>query len=257
MTTRTLHLQKCAPAAAHLIEAPQPIFADRHQYAVHAEMDGDGDMVTTTGIAFEDYRVMTTQIHKRSGERRLPTPEWALDQTKLRAVIVRYFECRAFGSGLRKHPIVGTEKERLARAQAKLVLDKEKKLAILDGLCREYVALKKDGSDPARVRKLEQLIEGLDTQIALVDRGPAPFVAMIYFYYSLRMDSVGTAEALSIKPPAVRQSLFRLSNVWKELNGEPALPQEKGQARPHQRSFRSCFGGVLTGTVGRGNYEGD
>jgi hypothetical protein len=217
MTAHVLHLEHIAPV-------PTSLSFDLHQFAyrpnspVHAEVNGDGEW-DSPGFAYEDYARCHTETKKQSGCRRLDTPPWALDPTKLRAVITRYFELRAFGCHVRKYPIVGTEKERLARAQEKMLADKPKKLAVLDGLCVQYVALKRDGADPAQVCKLGQLIEGLDTTICLIDRGPSVFAAMVYYYYSLRMDSVGTAEALGLKPPAVRQTLFRMATVWKELNG--------------------------------------
>jgi hypothetical protein len=220
MTAHSLHLARLAPAAPHMHSS-----FDLHQFAyrpnspVHADAAADGEW-TSPGISFDDYSRMSTQTKKRSGRRRLDTPEWGLDQTKLRAVITRYFELRAYGRAKRYNPIigVGTEQQRLAGAQKRMQADKPKRLALLDKLCVEYVALKRDGGDPARIHKLAQLIEGLDTAICLIDRGPAVFVAMVYFYYSLRYDSVGVAEALGIKPPAVRQTLFRMARVWDEMS---------------------------------------
>src|SRR6266567_2676126 len=219
MTPHSLHLEKCSSAPSN-IRFDEFQFAYRPNSPVHAEVGADGEW-TSNGIGFDDYTRMTTQTKRQSGCRRLDTPEWATDQTKLRAVITRYFELRAYGRAKKHSAImgVGTEQERLARAQAKMIADKPKKLAVLDGICTEYVMLKRDGGDPAQIRKLGQLIEGLDTVICLIDRGPAVFVALVYYFYLLRMDSVGCGEALGIKPPAVRQTLFRMASEWKEMNG--------------------------------------
>jgi hypothetical protein len=233
MTAPSLHLERLAPAAPHMYSSfDLHQFANRPNYPVRADAAADGEW-TSPGISYEDYsRMSTRRARKQTGCRRLDTPEWALDPTKLRAVITRYFELRAFGTAYRRLPIVGTEKERLARAQAKMQATKPSKLAVLDGLCVQHVKLQREGGDPARIHKLGQLIEGLDTTICLIDRGPAVFVAIVYFYYSLRMDSVGVAEALGgIKPPAVRQTLFRMARVWDEMNGAQPHHQSRNRTR--------------------------
>src|SRR5258708_1456225 len=77
------------------------------RYPVSAEFKAGGQ-VESTGIGFEDYGRMHTQAHKQSGERRLPTPRWALDNDLLCKVLVAYVESRARFHG------AGTEQERLA-----------------------------------------------------------------------------------------------------------------------------------------------
>jgi hypothetical protein len=227
MAPHSLHLERLAPAPAHMHSS-----FDLHQFAyrpnspVHANAAAEGEW-TSPGIAFEDYARMSTQTKKQSGCRRLDTPEWALDQTKLRALIVLLFEGRAFGRAKKYRAVVGvgTERERLRRAQSKMFADRPKKLAILDGLCIEYVTLKREGGDPARVRKLESIIEGLDTSIRMIDEGPGMVLRIVQLYYSVRLDSVGVGAEVGIRPPHVRQTLHRMARVWDELKGRcPQLP---------------------------------
>ena len=53
-----------------------------------------------TGISFDDYTAMSVRQCLESGERRLPTPEWALNDKMLREVIVAFLERRTnIGTG--------------------------------------------------------------------------------------------------------------------------------------------------------------
>ena len=196
-------------------------FANRASHPVSAELTGDGSW-SSPGISFDDYSRMTTQRKKSSGERRLPTPEWAVNTEKLREVVTRAYEIRA---GLR-YQQQGTEMERLRRAQVLLIKKKERRLVVLDNLCREFVELKQSGADPVREKELARYIEQLDSNIVLDDRGPGVIAAVIYFYYRVGLDSVGVSAALrgSPKPEGVRQLLYRLHRIWEELqNGGPPV----------------------------------
>jgi hypothetical protein len=178
--------------------------------------------MTTLGVAFEDYSRMQVTVHAQSGDRRLPTPEWALNDAKLRALVTRYYEKRAQFVG----PQPGTELERLARAQKRLLDRKPEMLATVDKLCEEYVYLKRDGRDPNRQRLLEIEIQNYDTTIGLIDRGPGVLIALVRFYYSVGLDSVGTSQALSgiPSPMSVRQTLWRLHRVWELMISGKDLP---------------------------------
>jgi hypothetical protein len=84
-------------------------------YPVSARKTVDG--WTSPGIAFEDYTRMSTQQRKQSGERRLPTPPWALNDKMLRLLLVTFMEERA---GFRKKQ-KGNLRERLQRASEGVV----------------------------------------------------------------------------------------------------------------------------------------
>jgi hypothetical protein len=179
---------------------------------VSAEIDGDGEW-STPGLDFCDYARMNTQQRKQSGERRLPTPEWANDWSKLRSLVVRAWELRAGFN----YPRPGTEKERLAVAQAHLMKDRPAKIALLERLCSEFVGT----MDPSRRHRLEICIKALDGQIVISDRGPGVLAAMVHQYYGFCADSVGTANELGgISPQSVRQHLYRLHRVWDRMPRE-------------------------------------
>ena len=186
--------------------------AARRSYPVNAEFDGDA--FSSTGISFEDYSRMTTQQRKQSGERRLPTPEWGNNDLLLRSLLVSYLESRARLRG--RQP--GTEKERLERAVQHIAAANGRIKSVLQKMCDDYVALRKNGTDPARLEMLQQEIENYDSTLR-VNANPAAIVlGIVRYYYRVGLDSVGVAYELGLKPPAVRQTLWRLHRVWKRMH---------------------------------------
>jgi hypothetical protein len=216
MTAPSLHLEKCSPADAHGILAPQPIFADRQQYAVHAEVDGDGDW-TSPGISFDDYSKMRT-FTKSATYRQKPIPIYATDPNSMRRLIVRVMERRAFG---KRGPGIGTDACRLSRAHAALLADIPRQESLLTSLCARYVDGQKNGADPATLRTLRIEIEGIDTQIRTAEKLPTTLVGIVYRSYCLGEDSVTVGAAFGILPPSVRQLLNRLGGTWKLMQTEP------------------------------------
>lgn len=205
----------CPPAAAHSVLAPDHQFAGRHQhYPVSAEVDGEGEMVSRTGLSFDDYARMQTTTRRTNIHWRTGVPEWTRNHSTVRAVLVRFFEERAFPKTQRA-VLTGTEAERLARACEKLRADTPRKLAVMDRLCNEYILL---ASDPARQRKLKIQIEGIDTQIRMAQKNwPAVVLGILYQAYNVGQDSVGVGAALGLKPPCVRQTLSRLNQTWRNM----------------------------------------
>lgn len=220
-------------------------FAGRHTYPVNARRTLDG--WASPGVAFEDYTRMSTQQRKASNERRLPTPQWAVNDTQLRTLLVLFMEERA---GFRKiQP--GTLLERLERAKLAVINQRPRLIQVLDRLCEEYVMLKHAGACPEmsddelnlslsqplvipqfarkfielkRKRELEIEIEGIDTYLRYTANGGADVVAaIVYLYYRAGMDSVGVGAELGLKPPHVRQTLWRLHETAKKLGlSQPA-----------------------------------
>ncbi|MGH9505056.1 MAG: hypothetical protein ACRD20_19555 [Terriglobales bacterium] len=97
--------------------------------------------------------------------------------------------------------------------------------------------LKKSGADAESLRKMEVLIEGKDTEIVNNDRGPGLIAAMVYLYYRVSLDSVGVAQVLRVKPPYVRQTMYRLHTVWRQMNGLPIIrrtPEELLARKQHR-----------------------
>src|SRR5882724_11137569 len=75
----------------------------------------------TPGIAWEDYSRCSTQTRKQSGERRLPTPRWALNDAMLRDLLVRFMEERAGLTRCYAYRPAGTIEERLQHAIAVII----------------------------------------------------------------------------------------------------------------------------------------
>lgn len=222
-------------------------FADRREYPVSAKKTVDGWV--STGIDFSDYSRMGTQQRKQSGERRLPTPQWAVNDEMLRELLTCFMEERA---GVRKKR--GTLLERLARAQEIIINQRPRLSAVLDKLCKDYVHIKRFGayadltdeevldiaesvfinrpllaSDPSGLGARQMLtskqardwaieIEGIDTYLRYTQTGGAGVVAaIVWLYYRVGMDSVGVGAELGLKPPHIRQTLWRLHETAKKL----------------------------------------
>lgn len=224
-------MKKCPPGVAHGALEAEPVFKHRLR-PVSAEVDGAG-YFHTPGIDFSDYARMQTMQRKTSGERRLPTPSWAVNQAELRALLVVFFERRA---GIRT-PGTGSLIQRLNEAQRKLLAKIPAKVAVIDHLCREYMAVK--STDPARARLLQSEIQNLDTCIRMAKMGPGGVARMVTLYYSVGLDSVGTASEIGITPPHVRQTLWRLNQIAAAPPKAPAPPNPK-RFIPFLRTPKLC-----------------
>ena len=264
-------------------------FAGRNQYPVGATVTATGWL--SNGVSFDDYNRMHTHKRKTSGERRLPTPLWAMSDWALRRVLVQFMEERAFS---KKERTVRAAAEKDARKILKADLDKkgaeyaerrkayaaleevwlrsrldavQKKVAskrpqaesVMDQLCAEYVEIKQKGLKPGmtdkewneslnepylefaegeakyqdekvKLKRLEVVIEGIDTYLRYTVNGGADMVASaVYLYYRVGMDSVGVANELGLKSPHIRQTLYRLHQTAKKIfppNGNPSQRQD-------------------------------
>jgi hypothetical protein len=194
----------------------------RTPQAVHAEFGGHG--FQTNGISFDDYRKMHLTGRALRPQRRLETPAWAWNDGMVRSLLVHYMERRV---GWKKTK-VGTEYERLVRAQQALSARRPKLTKTIDHLCREYVtvkagAFKGNHGSPihqlalTRLRMLEMKIENLDTQLATDARCAAVVVGIVYQYYRRGLDSASAGAELGLKPPHVRMILWRLNRTWKRM----------------------------------------
>lgn len=91
-----------------------------------------------TGLSFDDIGFMQTRQRKQSSDRRLPTPNWAVNNAALRELLVTYMEKRA---GIPRG--TGTLPERLGRARQAALRHHPEMNATLDRLCRKYLAAKR------------------------------------------------------------------------------------------------------------------
>ncbi|HEX3987986.1 MAG TPA: hypothetical protein VHZ30_01065, partial [Verrucomicrobiae bacterium] len=189
---------------------------DAHQFdgqrakPVHADYVG-GSEWESTGIDFNDYKRMSLQRRKVQHERRLPTPAWALDDSLLQSVLVRYLERRA----LLLRIGTGDYKQRLTRAREALTKQIKGKNICADRLCKRYVQLKNaQPLDQDAVRKLAQVIESLDTDLRLLSADcPGLILRVVYLYYRLGWNSTFIGAELHLKPPHVRCILWHLNEI--------------------------------------------
>ncbi len=189
----------------------------------------------STGISFEDLPRYTVQNHKPSAERKLPTPQWAVNDSLLRELLVTYLEHRAAIN----HKQRGTQAERLARATAKLKAEAQVMAENVIALNREYAARKRiDPRDPI-LPKLAIEIENMDTQLRFIRRPAEMICGVVYYYFRAKQDSPATAEALGLKPPHVRQIIWRLSRTWQRIMEgtawkQAAPPKEQADRNRHR-----------------------
>lgn len=222
---RAIPITYCPPMPASGYTEPTPVFGDHRANPASAE----------TGLSFADYNFAQTEVHKLNRGRRKDPPSWAFCKAEFRLLLARYCELRADIT----FPMTGTTEERVAYATHVAREKIPAKMKVLEKICREYTELKKRGENFPRQRKLEQLIEGVDSQIVLDRRGPAFVVAAIYQYFSLGWDSVQVAAALQLKPPCIRQLIFRLERLWKQMqDGTDAKPKQAKSETPRCRQKR-------------------
>lgn len=232
------------------------------QYPVSAHKVVDG--WASTGLDYSDYGRMSTQQHKQSGERRLPTPGWAVNDTKLRELLVVFMEERA---GFRKRR-KGELRPRLNAAVEAIIAQRPRLTAILTKLCKEYSVLSTLGAKPdvtdtefneartepflpwaegearylfekKRKRELEIEIEGIDTYLRITKTGGADIIlSIVYLYYRVGLDSVGVGQELNLKPPHVRQTLWRLHDTWNKLYpDEEKVAESNNETCPADMAF--------------------
>jgi len=174
-------------------------FANRRARAVSAE----------TGISYQDFGSMRIKRQKPQQERRLPTPEWAMNDVMLRERVLTYLEARLY---LNRGKFVGNHDERLKRINEEC----KRRIPILrQGLQRRlegYNLEAKAGASEDRLRKLQIEIANRDTDILLHERGlPAVVVAVVYSYYRRGWNSAEIANNFGIKAPMIRIWLYRLN----------------------------------------------
>ena len=183
-------------------------FAGRRTKAIKATKTREGGW-DTPGISFVDFGSM--HVHRRkTQERRLPAPEWALNDEGTRRVVLRFCEGHV---GIRKG--FGTDAERMQaiRDKAKAILpNKEAQVEIA---LRQFHEL--NGAQPEGThRDFSIQVQNRDTQIQVLRRGlPELATAAVYLYYRLGWSSVAVAEQLKIKSPAVREWLYRMNKYAK------------------------------------------
>lgn len=166
-------------------------------------------------ISYQDKESMQVFSHKLAPGRQLPVPVWAMRKDWLCELLVAFMENR-----LSIQPR-GTLDERRSRIHDATLAVLPRLNSTLDKLNLEYVEAQRNGAPRKRLKELEIEIEALDTQIRIsANGGLAVPTAVAYLYFSVGYSSVEVGERLGIKPPHVRELLWRMRRVWAEKFNE-------------------------------------
>lgn len=246
----------------------------KDRFPVSAWKTADG--WESTGLAYEDYTRFATHTHKESGERRLPTPVWALNNNQFAEVLVTFMEERSGMRTKQRGPLL----ERLARAQARIhevVLPSYRKQLV--DLCKRFTRYQQHGRygewteeqvreeytrkfnkdalpftdtvlaprfrmESQNIEKISILIENRDTFIRESNNptaGAGIIARVVYLYYRAGLDSVGVGQELGLKPPHVRQILWRLADTGARVSqcaeSEAAASAEPGKTAEAEKAI--------------------
>ncbi len=205
-------------------------FAGRRAKAVSATRrrtsDSYQDEWDTPGLAFADFSSM--HVTKRGlGERRLPTPDWAVNDEALREVVLKYMESRLY---IRRPAEEQDDATRREKIDAAIVYWMPRRRALLKRLLYRFTEVSKAGNT-AKAENLAMEVQILESEILMMERGMlAQIVAVVYRYYRTKLNSVQVAEELKLRSPHVRQVLFRLSAV---ASGRNRSGSARGRKKKH------------------------
>lgn len=218
------------------------------KFPVSARFQG-GDDFESTGLSYDDYlgKMHTTQYMLARG-RRYETPEWAVNDSQLRKVLVFYLERRAEMGGWREKS-ERTDWQRIESAQKKLVASDHIQKAAIVRLCQEYADLNQQAElteeQRKRKKKLAEEIANLDTTIRVNVKIATVVLAIVYAYYRRGLDSKTVAEEMNLRSEHVRMVLWRLERCWERMGGEkPAQRHPYGWRRRFRAIRRIQHGDV-------------
>jgi hypothetical protein len=214
----------CPPRNAFSLLQAEQQFADLGNKPSSVTFDSHG-VVSSTGLSMSDYGRMQTTAKSYVWFWRTGIPDFVMKPAKLREVITRAVEIRA---GFRAWPVPLPQQQRLVVAQKALDEKREAKIATLDSLCARYLAAHEALEPRPVVAKLESAIENIDTALR-VDENAAAFIAAILFLsYRVRMNSTQVAHELGLKPPMIRQILYRCNIIARQIeSGEPVRAERR------------------------------
>jgi len=232
---KTLNITICAPGPR---PKEEPLKYERQQPVDAAHCDGDGEQVCATGLSFSDYSRMQTRVRKGASHFRTGIPAYALDDEKLREVVVRAVEMRA---GVPDKLVKGDHAQRMEFAHKRLLAQVPMIEKRLENLCHRFVERVQSGPLSFEERqRLERRQQELDSRLMMVARLPAIITAVLYLSYRVGggMDSVGVSSELGcVKPPTVRQILRRAKLLADRIErGESRRRRRTG--RPHKEKAR-------------------
>ena len=179
------------------------------------------------GVDFSSLQHMHTRrvADLRKG-RRLAVPAWANSEQGLRDTVLAYLEARfhiADKSGAAKTRLqrcrevaqrsAAAKKERLERwvTNFRAVANKNYHEADERIYARLFFTSLRGESPAKLLTQIEKQVTSLDGDTWMLEKAPEITLGVLYGYYRLNLDSPSIAESLRIRPPAVRQILYRAS----------------------------------------------
>jgi len=171
--------------------------------------------ISAASATYESFSRMSVHEHNLASGRQKEQPEWTVKPELIAQVVARFMEMRA---RIRKPQTHLTIKNRIRNAERKIKADLPRQREQLVRLCKRHM----EASGEAR-EKLAVLVENLDTQIVVAAKAALLVTGIISYYYLQGWNSVDTARVLHIKPPHVRQVLFRLNRCWQEIRLQQGL----------------------------------
>jgi hypothetical protein len=214
--------------------------------AVEARFSPEG--WKSTGVAFEDYERMRTVRRDHSGGRRNLCPDWAMNNDQLAKIITRSMEERALvhrGTVLKRALLGSSLEERYRFAEKKIHAMEPALLERLERLQHIYATLSEEPYfHPSVLDRLAQTIEEIDTNILANRKIGAVYAGITYHYHLRGADSVEVANILALKPPHIRQTIWRMDQVARDLGFEKrplCCGSRYGYSRPRRsRTHGPC-----------------
>jgi len=207
-------VQHCLPKPAAILLAPSPQFYKDTLPISATRYDSGGVPVSGPALAYSDYKLnMHRESHALGRTRMRPDPEFAFDDAKMRALLVTFWENKCGGSyALRKRE--GSERERLARAQAMLERQIPGLIERIDRLCAQYIQC----NDAQQKQVISADIMHLDTQVQMIRRGPGYVLRLALAYWRRKLNATEIARELHCRPVYVRQTTHRLVMTWERMH---------------------------------------
>ncbi len=218
----------------------------------HAFENRRSRFTAETGIDFSNLQHLhLRRVPDLRKGRRLAVPAWALSDSKLAEVLVLYLEQR-----FRVKDCTGDLKARLQRCREAAKLNAADTKARLERWIKNFRAVVNAnyheadertytrlflttlrGESPAKLlAQIEKQVSNLDSDAWTTERAPEISLSILYLYFRMGFNSPAVSESLGIRPPHVRQIIFRASQrAIRKVNGTARKPR----ARLHQEKVDS------------------
>jgi hypothetical protein len=246
-TAAAFTITHCPPAIAHgaYIETGAVRRRTLAQPIHLTEKNEDGEFAA--GISFDDYTRMTTTTRTQNVWRPNAIPQWALNETATRRVLLAYLEARMFHGRLQQAAIIGTERERYIKIVAALRAQVTDLTKTVDKLCEEYAPhVECTGKFClTRRRTLAIIIEGIDRRLRMAPR-PDVYYEIIVGSYRQCLNATELSHQLNylVSTQGIRVILRRLNlvaaSLGYEVNFRAKLTPEQKLQRKQEREARKA-----------------